>query len=68
MKETKYYELNGAQEVVMLQCKYSLFKRIVNILSSMSTKKVINFDIMKKAFNKVIERNDCLRIRFTLLP
>ena len=65
MKETKYYELNGSQEVVMLQCKYSIFKRIVNILSSMSTKKAINFDVMEKAFNKVVERNDCLRIRFT---
>ena len=64
MKEIKYYDLNGSQDVVMLQCKYSIFKRIVNILSSMSTKKDIDFNLMKDAFNMIIDRNDSLRIRF----
>lgn len=64
MDNIKYYELNPSQEVVNLQCKYSLFKRVVNILSSATTSKDIDIDIMTKALNKTIERNDCLRIRF----
>ena len=65
MKEQKtYYELNPSQEVVMLQCKYTLFKRVVNIISSIETKNNLNFDLMEKAYNLVVERNDCLRIRF----
>lgn len=64
MEEIKYYELNPSQEVVKLQCKYTLFKRVVNILTSATTNKNIDRNIMAKALNKTIERNDCLRIRF----
>lgn len=65
MKENiKYYDLNLSQEVVQLQCKYTIFKRIINILTSISTTDYIDFNIMKDAFNKVIQRNDCLRIKF----
>ena len=64
MEEIKFYDLNPSQEVSKLQCKYTLFKRVINILSSMSTTDKIDFDLMKTALNKVIERNDCLRIRF----
>lgn len=60
----KLYNLNPSQEVSKLQCKYTLFKRVINILSSMATKEAFDFEIMKHAINKVIERNDCLRIRF----
>jgi len=64
MEEKKLNELNHSQEVVKLQCKYTLFKRVINIISSMSTKEDLNFDLLKDALNLVIERNDCLRIRF----
>lgn len=60
----KLYELNPSQEVVLLQCKYTLHKQIVNIITSITSDDEFNFDIMEKAFNKVVERNDCLRIRF----
>ena len=60
----KIYDLNPSQEVVKLQCKYTLHKRVINILTSISSEKEIDFDVMKQAFNKVVERNDCLRIRF----
>ncbi len=63
-KSYQLYELSNAQEVVKLQCKYTLFKRVINILSSATTKEDIDVDIMKKALNMVIARNDCLRIRF----
>ena len=64
MKERKYYDLNPSQEVVKLQCKFTLFKRVINILTSATANKDINIEIMAKALNKLIERNDCLRIRF----
>ena len=59
-----FYELNPSQEVVKLQCQYTLFKRVINIVCSVSTKEEIDFDLMKKTFNLAIERNDCARIRF----
>lgn len=61
---SQLYELSPAQEVVKLQCKYTLFKRVINILSSATTNENIDIDIMKEALNIVIDRNDCLRIRF----
>jgi len=64
LKEIKYYDINQSQEVVKLQCKYTLFKRIINIVTSMTSEKELDFDVMKKAYNKVVERNDCLRIKF----
>ena len=64
MEKETLYELNPSQEVVKLQCKYTLFKRVINILSSATTNKDIDLSLMKKAFNKVVERNDCLRLNF----
>lgn len=60
----KLYELTPSQDVVELQCKYTLFKRIINITSSATKKDFVDFELMNKAFNLVIERNDCLRIKF----
>ena len=59
-----YYDLNPSQEVVKLQCKYTLFKRVINIVFSSSVDYELDFDLMQKAFNIVVQRNDCLRIRF----
>jgi hypothetical protein len=41
-----------------------LFKRVINIVTSVTANIDIDVDVMTKALNKVIERNDCLRIRF----
>ena len=65
MKDLKLYELNSSQEVVMLQCKYTLFKKVVNIVTSISYKKELDFELLNKAYNLVVSRNDSLRIRFT---
>ena len=62
-KEIKYYELNLSQEVVKLQCTYTLDKRVVNIMAS-ATAKSLDFSILKQALNLAIERNDCTRLRF----
>lgn len=64
MKEVKLYELNHSQEVVKLQCKYTLFKKVINIITSMTSNDELDFNILKQAFNMVVQRNDCLRLRF----
>ena len=58
------YETTPSQDVVILQCKYTLFKRIVNIVSSMDTREKLDWDIMEQAMYLTIVRNDCLRLRF----
>ena len=42
MDNTQLYEINPSQEVVKLQCKFTLFKRVINILSSATTSKNID--------------------------
>lgn len=58
------YEFNASQDVVKLQTKYSLFKRVINILTYAKSDKEIDWIIMTKAINLMIERNDCMRLRF----
>ena len=62
--ERKYYQTTLAQDVVILQTKYCLDKRVVNILSSMTSDKPLDYIVLQQAFNLVVERNDCLRLRF----
>lgn len=64
MENKTLYELNQSQDVVRLQCKYTLFKRVVNIMTSMTVEDEVDFSLMKQALNITIERNDCLRLRF----
>ena len=63
--ERTYYDLTAAQSIALYQCKYSLFKRVINILLSASVEEDIDFELLKKAFNEVVKRNDCIRDRFT---
>lgn len=62
--ERRYYDLNPSQNVSKLQCQYTLFKRVINILFSAKRDEEIDFKVMEKAFNILVERNDCLRIQF----
>lgn len=64
MEEKNFYELTPGQEVVYLQSKLSLHKNVVNIASALTLDNNVDFDLLKVALNKVIERNDCLRIKF----
>ena len=64
MKEKTIYELTPSQDVIQLQTKYTLYKRVVNILFSATYNEKIDYSLMKKAINILIERNDCLRLRF----
>ncbi|MBR3780865.1 MAG: hypothetical protein IKK63_06685 [Clostridia bacterium] len=59
------YELTPPQEMIQFMLKYSFFhKQVTQIPESIIVKKDIDFDLMEKAFNIEIERNDCLRLRF----
>lgn len=62
-KET--YQLIPPQEMIQFMLKYSFFhKQVTQIPESIIVEKEIDFEVMKKAFNIEIERNDCLRLRF----
>ena len=63
MEKSCYY-LSPSQDVAYMQCKYSLYKRVINILSSITIDEEVDFELMDQAFKLLVERNDCLRIRF----
>lgn len=59
------YDLIPPQEMIQFMLKYSFFhKQVTQIPESIVVTKEIDFDLMEKAFNIEIERNDCLRLRF----
>ena len=58
------YNLSPSQDVSYLQCRYTLFKRVINILSSITISGEVDYELLNKAYKLLIERNDCLRIKF----
>lgn len=62
--EKVLYGFNSSQDIIHLQTKYTLFKRVANIVFSTVLDNDLNRDLMTKAINKLFERNDCLRITF----
>ncbi|MBR4765826.1 MAG: hypothetical protein IK085_03565 [Clostridia bacterium] len=66
MSKPIVYPFTPAQEMINFMLKYSFFhKQVIQIPSSIVVKRKINFDIMQKALEKEIERNDCMRLRFS---
>lgn len=64
MTNKSCYNLTSSQDVAYMQCKFSLYKRVINILSSITMDEEVDFELMDQAFKLLVERNDCLRIRF----
>lgn len=62
--EKELYHFTYSQEVIRLQSKYALFKRVLNILFSLTFDEGFDENLMRQAFEKLYERNDCLRLRF----
>ncbi len=61
----EYFPFTPAQEMIHFMLKYSFFhKQVIQIPASIVVKRKIDFDIMQKAVEKEIERNDCMRLRF----
>lgn len=59
-----YYEICGSQALPLLQLKFSLHKECTQIIFYMIVNRKLDFELLKRAVNVEIERNDCLRIRF----
>lgn len=66
MKKEKYklYDTTLSQDLPILQTKYTLYKRIINITMSATSDTPLYYDLMLKALNLAVERNDCARLRF----
>ena len=58
------YQFNNSQDIINLQTKYAIFKRVANILFSVSFDNGFDPSLMKQALQLLTDRNDCLRIRF----
>ena len=61
--EQNVYAFNNSQDVVTLQTKYALFKRVINILFSVTFDDGFDEDLMHKAIDLMIARNDSLRLK-----
>ena len=62
--EKELYSFNYSQDIIHLQTKYALFKRVANILFAVSFDGGFDEELMKKALQLLVDRNDCLRITF----
>ena len=60
----QYYDLIPSQTNIYMLVKFSFHKEIVQIPASFSIEKDIDFDLLTKAFNIELQRNDSLRLRF----
>ena len=58
------YGFNYSQDIVHLQTKYALFKRVANILFSVTFDEGFDEALMKQALQLMVDRNDCLRLTF----
>ena len=67
-RETKgktVYPLIPPQEMIQFMLKYSFFhKQVTQIPDSFLFEEELDFEVLKKAFNIEIKRNDCLRLNF----
>ena len=58
------YELIPSQQTMYLMFKYTFSKQIAQIATSFALEKDIDFDLLTKALNIEIQRNDSLRLKF----
>lgn len=61
----KLYDIIPSQDAMYLMFKYGIHKNMSQIPTSFTIKADMDFTLLQKAFNVVIERNDCLRLGFT---
>lgn len=60
----KLYELIPSQNAMYLMYKFGIHKQQAQIPTSFALKKHLDFNLLRKAFNIEIRRNDSLRLRF----
>lgn len=60
----KLYDIIPSQDAMYLMFKFGLHKQMAQIPTSFTLKTDLDFDLLQKAFEIEIERNDSLRLRF----
>ena len=58
------YKFTHAQDVDMMQFRFSLHKAVLHVPSCMIVDHPLDWSLMERALNIEIERNDCLRLHF----
>ncbi len=61
---SKFYDLIPSQDTMYLMQKYSFHKQIVQIPTAFMVDIDVDFNMLTKALNIEIERNDSMRLRF----
>ena len=64
--ETVLYDLIPSQNAMYYMFKFSLHKNVMQIPTSIKADRQLDIDALKKAFAIEVQRNDCMRLRFTL--
>lgn len=64
IREVKLYDIIPSQDCMYLMYKFGLNKQMSQIPTCFTVKYDLDFDILQRAFDIVIERNDCLRLAF----
>ncbi len=65
VSEDKFYELIPSQNAMYLMYKFGIHKQQAQIPTSIAIDRELDFNLMQRAFQIEIERNDSLRLRFT---
>ena len=60
------YDLIPSQSAMYYMFKFSLHKNVMQIPTSVKADRKLDIEAMKKAFAIEVQRNDCMRLRFTL--
>lgn len=63
-QEAKMYEIIPSQDCMYLMHRFSIHKQMAQIPTSFTVQNEFDFDILQKAFDIVIKRNDCMRLAF----
>ena len=66
MQEQKFYNLTNPQKSIWVTEEYFKGSAINNICGTALIKEKVNFDLLKKAINIVLENNDIFKIKFSL--
>ena len=61
--DKKYYNLSAAQKILFLSQKYTIYKQVNNICTSVLVDCDLDYNTMKEAVNEAYKRNDAFRIR-----
>lgn len=65
MSERKLYALSPSQRSIFLAWKYSFKKQVMNITTSVLIDADLDLNVLKRAAEKAIQRNDSFAIRIT---